>query len=539
MPDQSATDGQTNNSVLRSNLKDSPKSGPPRGPPSPKGLLHVKFQIGKESGNNGEATSSKLLPNQANIQHFVAQSKAVKQLDFEEPAGKISSAKRSTVFERFEKRLKNDQSQAILQEDLVKSKQAEKEKSNETANVKERSVCTAGSSPKIHEGLIKKLEPNKEKSRRGDFKVAAKMHKRQGNKEGPLPMKAKLGDMGKDTKSDTTRTDVERPLSRENSGEFLLRRPGSRASSNESLNCSESGPMTSAGERSPGVENASEDGTLGSGNETGRCRNLSGGSDADAAEDALAVGLRRQAVRRAESGGSEPEELSPASTAENAVSVKDRSPSPASGMVRKGSHRKRRTASGSDDNDSIRDILPDRHELVTNRRRLSGEFQNTEPVNRSPSSLRSASDGAVEKSKTEQNRTGGRRVASDSSIQSRILFSADDTSGQQEVSDSSGELVQAADPGGARKNRIPIGERPSHPALSRSERGRQSERVKVAKKEVNTSKRSSSVGASANRNSSVLVDKPPLAKPVPKSGDRNAEGIKSARSASKEELRKR
>ena len=368
----------------------------------------------------------------------------------------------------------------------------------------------------------------------------------------------------------------ERPLSRENSGEFQLKRPGSRASSSESLNDSGSGSKTATEKiidsRSSSNENISED-KVKQNIEKRRQRHTSGGSsdrnstietltDADTGEDPLSHGLRRRVNnsnygKRTESG-SETDDCSPTSTKENVISIKDRSPSPGPGFVRKGSYRRKRTTSGeSEENENFRDILPDKHELVPNRRRPSGESHDVDKVKLAVgSSSRGASGGAVEKSKT---RPWAKRTASDPNIGVGASVVVRKTGSQPDLSKdvSASRHEQLERP----SSRIPVMSKvvkqtdasdkvesnQSPFALSRVARGRQSERVKVAKKEVSTGKRSSSVGAAANRarnESPVIADKPPLAKPISKAGEKsgNKEGSgsqKSSRSASKEELIRR
>ena len=514
-------------------------------------------------------------------------------MNFGEPVEK-SQPRRYTVLERLEKKLTPPEkkefsefkqhtgtnSKVSARVKQIESQSAHKSSSNERQrdcdphekNLMDR-PSTPGNSPRIQEGLIKKLEPKKEKSRLGEFKLAAKIHKRKVSSDGPTPLKAKGRDASSSIRMDDSSflsagkgpSNEGKSLSRENSGEFQLKRPASRTSSSESLNGSGSGSRTALEKlldsRSSSAENISDDKVNSEGR---RQRNTSGGStdrnstfetltDGDTGEDPLSCGLksrtnRNGSGRRAESG-SETDEYSPTSTKDNVINIKERSPSPATGFVRKGSYRRKRTTSGgSEENDSFRDILPDKHELVTNRRKTSEQSQEVEK------NTRKTNDSSVEKSKGQ--RPWKRRAASDPCLENKTSSVAGRSGSQPELSnkDSSGSHYVQSD---KQSSKIPVkskvGDNNGQPedhqspfAMSRGVRGRQSERVKVAKKEVPRGKRSSSVGAARNgekQDSQVVADKPPLAKAVgkPEKGDNKEATVsqKSSRSASREELIRR
>ena len=575
--------------LSKSNLRESPKSGSPRGPPSPKNHLHVKFQLEKEALTNAgsnDGGSSNVPPKEEKV------SKAIRQLNFEEPSEK-NQVRRYTVLERLEKKLTSPDRKKEFSDfkqhnaanakvsarvKQIESQSTTKNSSNESLkdseplerNLLDRPSTPSGNSPRIQEGLIKKLEPSKEKTRLGEFKLAAKIHKRKTS-DGPTPLKAKGSEASTSLRTDDSSlhglgkgmSNEHKSLSRENSGEFQLKRSGSRASSSESLNGSGSGSRSTIEKlldsRSSSSENISED-RVRLNSDARRQRNNSGGStdrnsivetltDGDTGEDPLACGLKRKAKgissRRPESG-SETDDYSPTSTKDNVISIKDRSPSPGSGFVRKGSYRRKRTTSGgSEDNENFRDILPDKRELVPNRRRMSGEIQELDKAKHSSYSPQSTNDSA-EKSKSQQQRPWKRRAASDSCLENQSNSSSP-VSLKNGASGSSRE----------QSSKIPIKSQPGEAsyqteehqspfAMSRVARGRHSERVRVAKKEVPTGKRSSSVGAARDRgkqSSDVVADKPPLAKPSGKSEKvDNKDGAvlqKSSRSASREELIRR
>ena len=525
------------------------------------------------------------------------ESKAIRQLNFEEPAEK-SQARRYTVLERLEKKLISPEKKEfsefkhhtgtnskvsarvkqIESQSVHKSSSSERQKDCDPQNEKKllNSPSTpSGNSPRIQEGLIKKLEPKNEKSRLGEFKLAAKIHKRKVSNDGPTPLKAKGRDASSSIRMDDSSllsagkgpSNEPKSLSRENSGEFHLKRPASRTSSSESLNGSGSGSRTALEKlldsRSSSTENISEE-KVKSNSERKRQRNTSGGStdrnstietltDGDTGEDPLFCGLKRRTNRngsgRRTESGSETDEYSPTSTKDNVISIKERSPSTATGFVRKGSYRRKRTTSGgSEDNDSFRDILPDKHELVTSRRKTAEESHEVEK------NTGSTNDSSVEKSKGQ--RPWKRRAASDPCLENKTSSVAGRSGSQPDLSskDSSGSHLVQSD---KQSSKIPvkskIGDTNDLPeghqspfAMSRGVRGRQSERVKVAKKEVPRGKRSSSVGAARNgekQDSHVVADKPPLAKAAGKAekGDNKEAAVsqKSSRSASREELIRR
>ena len=598
--DQPDNGSQLGDNNLKSNLKDSPRAGnggSTRGPPSPKGHLHVKFQLENEESTNTGVDSGYLTHSGNTLsKRDQLQSKAVRQLDFEETTEVYPVAKRSTVLERLEKKLsspdKKKEISELKQHSPASSKvtarvkqietelvskcatndvQKDSESSEKNLILLERPSTPSGS-PRIQEGLIKKLEQSKEKSKLGEFKVSAKIHKRT-----PTPLKAKANESSSAARTEeSTLLNVskgstgDRTMSRENSGEFQLKRPGSRASSSESLNGSGSGSKTAIEKiidsRSSSNENITEE-KVKQNSEIRRQRRTSGGSsdrnstietltDADTEEDPLSCGLRRRlnnsgSGKRTESG-SETDDCSPTSTKENVISIKDRSPSPGPGFVRKGSYRRKHTTSGgSEESDSFRDILPDKRELVPNRRKLSGETHDVDKIKLAAgSSSRSTSGGAVEKSKV---RPWARRTASDPNIESDVNVVVGKTGSQPDLSKDVSRQEQSERP----SSRIPVKCKPvkqsetsdkakgdqSPFAMSRVARGRQSERVKVAKKEVSTGKRSSSVGAATRQESSVGAEKPPLAKPLSKTGEKaankEASGSQKSRSASKEELIRR
>ena len=588
--DQTDNGGQPSDNLLKSNLRDSPKTGSSgaREPPSPKNHLHVKFQLEKERETNTGLDRG--YPENSGGIFAKEESKAIRQLNFEESAEK-SQARRYTVLERLEKKLISPEkkefsefkqhtgtnSKVSARVKQIESQSAhisssnERQKDCDPQNEKkllDRPSTPSGNSPRIQEGLIKKLEPKNEKSRLGEFKLAAKIHKRKVSSDGPTPLKAsssiKMDDSslliaGKGSSNEP------KSLSRENSGEFHLKRPASRTSSSESLNGSGSGSRTALEKlldsRSSSAENISEE-KVKSNSEGRRQRNTSGGStdrnstvetltDGDTGEDPLFCGLKRRTNRngsgRRTESGSETDEYSPTSTKDNVISIKERSPSPATGFVRKGSYRRKRTTSGgSEDNDSFRDILPDKHELVTNRRKASEESHEVEK------NTGSTNGSSVEKSKGQ--RPWKRRAASDPCLENKTSSVAGRSGSQPDLSNKDDSHLIQSD---KQSSKIPVkskigdvgGQPEGHQspfAMSRGVRGRQSERVKVAKKEVPRGKRSSSVGAARNgekQDSHVVADKPPLAKAVGKGekGDNKEAAVsqKSSRSASREELIRR
>ncbi len=478
----------------------------------------MKFQFDRDTQHTGEFEVH-TDPNEANPEP----EQAARYLDFSETAEGNSAGRKPTVFERLEKQ--------------------------KCSSVRDSAAsrASAGASPRIQEGLIKKLETSREKSRLGEFKVAAKIHKRKGNGEGPTPMKAKItgGSSSSDRQlsSQAAKSGDKLALSRENSAESQPKQLRSRAAASDSVNVEDSASRRQREEDAAQIQCNERKRHLSSGSSD---RNSAAETltDADTGEDPLSSGLRRRSVRtettRRMESGSETDEHSPASTRENVISVKERSPSPGTtGLVRRGSRRKRRTASGgSEENEAIRDILPDKHDLMTGRRRVSGSG---DVLNSSPNALRSASDGAVEKAK--QQKSQARRTASDSNLENRSYPVL--------VRGTGSDLTDTqSDARTLEKSKIPVkakdrSEEPTEPlcSLSRSNRGRHSERVKTAKREVVDNKRSSSVGATRGREShaGVVVEKPPLAKPVVRAGDKSSgrDGGKSSRSSSKEELRNR
>ena len=592
--DQTDNGSQPSDNLLKSNLRDSPKTGSSgtRGPPSPKNHLHVKFQLEKERGTNTGLDSG--YPENSGGVFSKEESKAIRQLNFEEPVEK-SQPRRYTVLERLEKKLiapekkefsefkqqAGTNSKVSARVKQIESQSAQRSPSNERQrdcdphekNLLDRPSTPSGNSPRIQEGLIKKLEPKKEKSRLGEFKLAAKIHKRKVSSDGPTPLKAKGRDASSSIRMEESSflsagkspSNEGKSLSRENSGEFQLKRPASRTSSSESLNGSGSGSRTALEKlldsRSSSAENISDDKVNFEGR---RQRNTSGGStdrnstfetltDGDTGEDPLSCGLKRRSNRngsgRRTESGSETDEYSPTSTKDNVINIKERSPSPATGFVRKGSYRRKRTTSGgSEENDSFRDILPDKHELVTNRRKMSEQSREMEK------NTRSTNDSSVERSKGQ--RPWKRRTASDPCLENKTSSVGGRSGSQPDLSnkDSSGSHHVQSD---KQSSKIPVkskvGDASGQPedhqspfAMSRGVRGRQSERVKVAKKEVPRGKRSSSVGAARNgekRDSLVVADKPPLAKAIGKTekGDNKEAAVsqKSSRSASREELIRR
>ncbi len=560
-------------------------------------------------------------------------SKAIRQLNLEnmgEEGQEKSQIRRSSVLERLEQKLKspskikefsefksggktNVKGQETSEKDSrVPSKissatasdsQKNPESTDKNVNLLERPSTPSGGSPRIQEGLIKKLEPSKEKGMLGELKMVAKIHKRKASNDGPTPMKATGNDSplkpGEHLAEGRRASVGERPrISRENSGEYQLKRPASRTSSNESLSGSGSGSKSAIEKiidsRSSSNENVSDEKNSKKASPKIRQRHSSGGSsdrcsatetltDADTGEDPLSSGLKRRgtftkkpASKRTESGSETDENYSPTSTKDkDPVNVKERSPSPSS-FVRRGSYRRKRTTSGgSEESENMREILPDKHDMYPPNRRRSNESQDDKgrpgtgiprsqessprgsnlPVRDRPWARRETSDSEPESPSNTLNKRAGSqpnlsRVGSQSELSApkskiptkgKIIKSSSASEVTiKERSPSPGPQKRSPSPGPTKRSPSP-GPQESPVAMARNVRGRLSERVKVAKKEVKTEKRASSVGAIENRaDAAVVAEKPPLAKPLGKpEGKSGKESQKSSRSASKEELIKR